>query len=623
MNTHKYLISFLAGLGVLCSAPCLGWAQPAPVRTILYQQGTAGFHTCRIPALAVTKTGILLAFCEGRKRSSGDSGDIAILLRRSADNGNTWSEPQVVWDDPGNTSGNPCPVVDLDTGVVWLLMTWNRGDDQERGIIAGKSKDTRRVFVTASRDDGVSWDAPREITADVKRDDWTWYATGPGNGIQLQRGPYKGRLVVPCDHIERDTKAYYSHVIYSDDHGQTWKLGGRSPEPGVNECAVVELADGRLMLNMRNYVLDNRARQVAFSLDGGLTWQDQAFQPELIEPICQASLIRASWPRENVPGLLLFSNPYSREQRANLTVQASSDEGATWQVLKTLHEGPAAYSSLAVLPTGGAACLYEAGQKHPYESIVFARFPIESSGPGHTGFLPPLPEHRRWRLIWQDEFDGNTLNPDKWEIIGDYSRRDGFWLKEDAYLDGKGTLVLRTRKEGDRYSSGAVRTLGHFEHAFGYWEARCKLPTEPGHWPAFWLMPAGGIGNLQQDGEDGTEIDIMEKPWRDDRVQHTLHWNGYGEHHKSEGYVSKIKGVQEGWHTFGLWWTPEYYAFYVDGQEVWRTSAGGVCRVPVYIKLTEEIGNWAGDIAQASLPDYFYVDYVRVYQEEDAEKSGP
>ena len=98
------------------------------------------------------------------------------------------------------------------------------------------------MFVTHSTDDGLSWSDPREITADVKRDDWTWYATGPGSGIQIQHGPHQGRLVIPCDHIEAGTKRYYSHVIYSDDHGKSWQLGGSTPQHQVNECEVVELA---------------------------------------------------------------------------------------------------------------------------------------------------------------------------------------------------------------------------------------------------------------------------------------------------------------------------------------------------------------------------------------------
>ncbi len=234
-------------------------------------------------------------------------------------------------------------------------------------------------------------------------------------------------------------------------------------------------------------------------------------------------------------------------------------------------------------------------------------------------FLPALPEGKGWKLAWSDEFEGSTIDPSKWELLGDSKRRDGYWVKEDAYLDGKGNLILRTKKDGERYTCGAVRTRGRFEHRYGYWVCRCRFPRQPGHWPAFWLM-AGGVGKVGDGGRDGTEIDIMEKPWRDDRTTQNLHWDGYGKEHKSSGLQFRVPGLNEGWHTFGLYWTPEEYVFYVDGLESWRTSAGGVSQVPEYAKLTEEIGTWGGDIAKAPLPDYFTVDYVRVYDMVDGAK---
>jgi hypothetical protein len=351
---------------------------PEPPGQMLFTSGQEGYHTYRIPALAVTPRGTVLAFCEGRKRSGADAGEIALLLRRSADNGTTWTEPSVVWEDAGNTCGNPCTVVDSGTGTVWLLATWNRGDDHEANIIAQTSKDTRRVFVLQSTDDGRTWSRPSEITSEVKKANWTWYATGPGGGIQLQRGTLAGRLVIPCDHIEAGTKRYHSHIIYSDDHGQSWKLGGSSPRDQVNECEVVELADGRLMLNMRNYDRRHANRQLCTSDDGGLTWKEQRFDPVLIEPLCQAAVHRYHWPAQSEPDVVLFSNPASKTERTNLTVRASFDEGQTWPVARVLHPGPGAYSDLAVLTNGEIACLYEAGSRSPYEMICFASFPLSS-----------------------------------------------------------------------------------------------------------------------------------------------------------------------------------------------------------------------------------------------------
>jgi beta-glucanase (GH16 family) len=234
--------------------------------------------------------------------------------------------------------------------------------------------------------------------------------------------------------------------------------------------------------------------------------------------------------------------------------------------------------------------------------------------------LPPAPEGKTWKLVWHDEFDGTKLDERKWDIP-ECKRVDGYWSRKAISLDGKGHLVMSVLKQGDKYLDGCVRTKGKFEHAFGYYVARIQLQKQPGHWTAFWLYNVS-VSKDGNDGRQGTEIDIYEKPWLDERVQQTLHWGGYGQHHKSSGNVAKVPGVMEGWHTFGLWWKPDEYVFYVDGRETWRTKAGGVCQVPLYIKLSDEIGPWGGDIRKATLPDQFLVDYVRVYDLAEKEGAG-
>lgn len=348
-----------------------------PVGQKLFVRGHEGYDTYRIPSITVTTKGTVLAVCEGRKNSSVDSGDIDIVLKRSEDNGKTWSKQQVIRNDGSNTCGNPCMVVDSETGTIWLLSTWNNGRDQEYQIIDQTSIDTRRIFVMHSTDDGIKWSKPLEITDDVKKPEWTWYATGPGSGIRIKNKKFKNRLIIPCDHIEAGTKHYYSHIIYSDDHGKTWHLGGRTPEHQVNECEAVELTGGRIMLNMRNYDPSMRFRQTAFSDDGGLSWNKQQFDTALIEPICQAAIERYCGSDDNGKSIILFSNPASRDKRINMTLRVSLDEGKTWKVLKTLHKGASAYSDLAVMHNGNIAVLYEAGIENPYETIVFAQLPVK------------------------------------------------------------------------------------------------------------------------------------------------------------------------------------------------------------------------------------------------------
>jgi sialidase-1 len=332
-----------------------------PEHQVVFQSGTKGYHTYRIPSLIVTTKGTLLAFCEGRKTGGSDHGDIDLMLRRSTDQGKNWSEQTVVHEQGGDariTIGNPCPVVDRSTGTIWL--SFCRNNDA--------------VLMTHSTDDGQSWTTPREITSQVKRDEWDWYATGPGHGIQIERGKHKGRLVFPCDHRTRAGEGSWrergrSHVFYSDDHGQTFQLG-QPTDWAMNECEVVERTDGTLLLSMRNY-LDQQQRAFATSDDGGETWSASKHQ-DIYCPTCQASIHRLSWQ----PNVILYSGPGGQGRR-NLTVRASYDDGQSWPAAKQLHEGPSAYSDLAALADGTIGCLHEVDG---YRAITFSRFPLEWLG---------------------------------------------------------------------------------------------------------------------------------------------------------------------------------------------------------------------------------------------------
>ncbi|MCK4746159.1 MAG: exo-alpha-sialidase [Bacteroidales bacterium] len=336
----------------------------------LFESGAEGYRCFRIPAIVTTANGTLLAFAEGRRNGCSDTGDIDLVMKRSTDSGRTWSDLVVVWDDGENVCGNPAPVVDAHTGMIHLLSTWNLGEDREHQIIEGASRDTRRVFVMRSDDDGNTWSEPEEITTDVKKENWTWYATGPCHGIQLQNTPHRGRLLIPCDHIEDGTKRYFSHTIYSDDQGETWELGGNTPQDQVNECTVAELTGGRIILNMRNYDRSQKSRKVAFSEDGGMTWAGLVADATLIEPICQASLlmVRSSEEKSHT---LLFLNPAHEDERRMMTLRTSHDGGVSWTGAMVLHKGPAAYSDLTRLSNGDLGCLYEAGVSSPYQGIVY------------------------------------------------------------------------------------------------------------------------------------------------------------------------------------------------------------------------------------------------------------
>jgi len=342
-----------------------------PIKSTPFQAKTDGYFCYRIPSLVVSSKGTLLAFCEGRKTSTSDDGDNDLVLRRSTDGGRTWEPLQLVHEEGGDaviTVGNPCAVVDRDTGTVWLTMNRKNG----------------RVLVTSSDDDGKSWAPVRDITNSTSKEGWGWYAMGPGCGIQLRHGKHQGRLVIPANHRTTDDRSgpSSSHVVYSDDHGKTWKIGG-IVGPHTNECQVAELADGKLVINCRNHWSRSGGkpelkgkRIIAGSADGGATWSEPTFADELNEPTCQAGLIALEKPSSNGATRLVFTNPDSRS-RERMTMRLSEDGGATWPKKRLIHAGSTGYSSPAELADGTIGLLYEIDD---YQAIGFIAVDVDAIG---------------------------------------------------------------------------------------------------------------------------------------------------------------------------------------------------------------------------------------------------
>ena len=356
-------------------------------QTQLFKNGTDGYRAFSTPTLLTTGNGTILAICEGRnsdpKVMGGDTGDIDIVLKWSFDSGRTWGPMRVIVRTGPDTDGNPAPVLDRETGTIWLLFCKNFTDGPEDLIVEGKAP--RTVWITASKDDGETWDEPREITAEVKDPSWTWYATGPCHGIQLAGG----RIVVPCDHVQGTAAAYHdvdssvavlgalghSHVIYSDDHGGSWHIGGVA-QAGTNESVVVQTAGGALYFNCRNYV-GARRRAYSWSHDEGLSFTESGWDDSLPEPICQASAIRFTDEDTHDKNRILFSNPASGARRERMTIRISYDECRSWSAGKVLHEDHSAYSDLCVASDMSVCCLYDRGYGTGYDGLTLAHFDLE------------------------------------------------------------------------------------------------------------------------------------------------------------------------------------------------------------------------------------------------------
>ncbi|MEZ4916615.1 MAG: glycoside hydrolase family 16 protein [Chitinophagales bacterium] len=221
-----------------------------------------------------------------------------------------------------------------------------------------------------------------------------------------------------------------------------------------------------------------------------------------------------------------------------------------------------------------------------------------------------------YKLFWEDNFEGQSLDLNKWKYRNLGKRRDAFNVEAMATVQ-KGYLALRTEQKNDTIFSSIISTQGKFETTYGYFEVRCLLQNEEGHWSAFWLQ-SNILGKYIGDvAKSGAEIDIYEfLPLHKNEIHHTIHYDGYGKDHKSEHKKVKMRKFDSyQFHTFGLEWTSESYTYYIDGKPT-VTFKKGISQRDQYIILSLEVGDWAGNINNAKLPDYLIVDYVKVYKKE-------
>lgn len=379
----KYLSSFLLFLFVAFMLK----AQ----ETLVFEGGKEGHAIYRIPAIISLPNGELMAFAEGRVHGTDDFGDINLVMKRSLDQGQTWSPLQMLVDYDSLQAGNPAPVVDLHDpkhpqGVVYLF--FNTGNNHEYEVRLNQG--VREVWMMKSFDLGKTWEDPVNITLQTHRpnnpqfnpnynfkEDWRYYANTPGHAFQFQEGKFKGRIFVAANHSVGPPKdnfeEYQAHGFFTDDHGKSFQLSESITFPGSNESIAAELSDNRMIMSIRNQRGDIRNRILAYSSDGGTSWDTAYFEESLPDPVCQASILPIGM--RNGKTVLAHSNASDPNHRNNLTIKISYDEGKTWlkSILVDRTADPkksswTAYSDLVTVDEQTIGILYE---RNNYSEIVF------------------------------------------------------------------------------------------------------------------------------------------------------------------------------------------------------------------------------------------------------------
>lgn len=359
-------------LFTLLLSPGLFAQDPADI-TDVFINGKEGYPQYRIPALLYTQNGALLAFCEGRA-SISDHAANDIVLKRSLDQGKTWLPVQVIAEDGDNCLSNPEVVQVEPTGRILMVFQIYPKGFHESEVGPGVDNDTTcHAWIQHSDDDGATWSERKRITRQVKRPTFaTSIASGPGNGIQLKFGPYKGRVIMPFN--QGPVNRWKTYAAYSDDLGETWAYGevAFEQDPGYgNEVQMVELSDGTVMLNARNQA-GQKCRKIGFSSDGGINWTGLVNEPLLPDPVCMASIIRLNSSGLN-PAPLVFVNPASENDRYNGVVRVSYDDAGTWSLYKSIYPGSFAYSHLADLGNSQVGILFE---RDEYSKISLIRLKL-------------------------------------------------------------------------------------------------------------------------------------------------------------------------------------------------------------------------------------------------------
>ncbi|MFI1761266.1 exo-alpha-sialidase [Streptomyces sp. NPDC020800] len=540
------------------AAPHPAHAQPASgapdfEQQVLFKASQDPGYACfRIPAIVRTTDGTLLAFAEGRVLNCGDAADIDIVVKRSTDGGRTWGPLQVVNQGAGDTHGNPAPIVDRDTGRIWIAETYNTGRTDSAGCSIPCD---RTPHLQYSDDDGLTWSAPRDLSPEILPADWnSWYATGPVHGIQLTRGRYAGRLVFGVNTETWDgsrVSANHAALIVSDDHGGHWRIGASDTWPIAgdgtfrqkpSELTLAERTDGSILVSGREQDgTDLGHRTQTASRDGGTSFT-APFQdlPDLYAPMVQGSMLR-------VGDRILLACPADPDRRRTMMIRSSYDGGRTWDsvdrgtVVTTDWSG---YSDLVRADHDTVGLLYEGGAVDARDEIRFARFtedwlaPRRGPDPRTADFAP----HARPAAVLGDpeetdgvsggalEFDGSddaVRLPYRPELpLGSKDFTASLWFRYSAttgeqpllWMGGVGTsqpqVWLRGEPANNRLQ--ALITVRNGASAPQTAFVRTSAAYNDGQWHHAVVRRGGGRLSLSVDGTESGVADVPGSVSRND-----------------------------------------------------------------------------------------------------------
>ncbi|MCO8306536.1 sialidase family protein [Streptomyces sp. RKCA744] len=462
---------------------------------VLFEQAQEQGYACfRIPAVVRATDGTLLAFAEGRVDNCGDAGDIDLVLKRSTDGGRTWGPLQVIDQGDGDTHGNPAPIVDARTGRILLASTYNTGRDDSQSCDVPCD---RTPHLQYSDDNGATWSAPRDLSDSLLPPRWnSWYATGPLHGIQLQRGPHRGRLLFTLN-----TESYsggritgnHAALAYSDDSGASWHIGAVDTFPLAedgtfrqkpSEMTLVERADGSVYVGGREQDgTDLGHRDYAISRDGGESFT-APFRtlPDLPTPQVQGSILRLPGAAPDGRGRLLFSAPADPDRRRTMMIRSSWDEARTWDGVesgKVVTTDWSGYSDMVAISRDTVGLLYEGGAVDARDEIRFARFTEDWLGPRRA----PAPTT-----------DDRAPGARSATVLGGAAPRDGRF---------GGALSFDGADDAVRVPYRTALPLGTRDFTVSLW---FRYSAASGQHPFLWM---GGIGTKQPQvwlrGEPGSD----------------------------------------------------------------------------------------------------------------------